>query len=409
MSIKYFPYQLVLGSTYTSIAYNTFYLNSSDNQLLLKYTASSFDFKDYYTSTLSSNGAINSTDLYPLAIRYVDEMQGIYVIERPPFKVDIDFSSRPSNRSRVNPSFLANKQMWIPWTVTIINFDKENIRYDLDIYFNNKPLESLDDLVLPALLPNISNGKVCMGNNPLPKEDIYNKSSDQVSVVNLYNFLFNSYFMGNWNSDLLQFIPNIKFFQEKVNQICSSTKKIPSGFSQLDEWQFYSSASYLTKSLFLFSHLSLEELFEYIEFVKQDTINSNSRYKTSCFPFRQRLSSYADLMKDVTELDYSNPTASALKSNYNSLSLLHTPRENRKFAVVNLTLNNFSQSLLSTDSFLYSLVSNPFTLAHIYKTFHDPIYAEEVTNPYGASIYSEIDYQDISHYISTEEQNANSN
>ena len=143
-----------------------------------------------------------NTDLYPIAVRYVTA-DSKYLIERPPFQIPVDFrfGTAHSGAEKV-PTF----NIWIPWTSTIIDLSVPDVSAlsSTKIFFNDAPLYSIDDPVISCDLPNsYSNGSICFSNS---LNDIHNVldedsvTSNDVSCI--YNYVFNNYMMGGWNSDL---------------------------------------------------------------------------------------------------------------------------------------------------------------------------------------------------------------
>lgn len=154
----------------------------------------------YLKSQLSKNTYTDS--LLPVAVRYVHH-DNIYVIERPPFQIEVDYKQALSAYSgeRIHPV-----KIWIPWTVTILRLDSlhESDFGSVQIFFNDGPLQSLDDVLVPVILPNAyADGKICfaqsMSNyNEILDEDLIKKAD----IGYIYNYIFNNYMMGGWNADL---------------------------------------------------------------------------------------------------------------------------------------------------------------------------------------------------------------
>jgi hypothetical protein len=163
------------------------------------YVASS---REYYQ--LRSSFSINSSseNLYPIAVRYVTK-DNIYVIERPPFQLEVDF--RLGSASSQAPKMYPLK-IWIPWTVMLIKLDSftSGSLSSVRLFFNDGPISSLDDALFSPWLPNAyGNGSICFSTS---MEDFANVlDNDRISsndINYIYNYIFNNYMMGGWNCDL---------------------------------------------------------------------------------------------------------------------------------------------------------------------------------------------------------------
>jgi hypothetical protein len=157
---------------------------------------------DFYSVRQSLINSSVDTNLYPIAVRYVSS-DSKYLIERPPFQISVDYrlGGAHSGASKV-PSF----KIWVPWTETILDLsipDASNLSY-AKIFFNDTPLYSLDDHVIPCDLPNsYANGAICFSNSMNDINSVLDESLlMNNNVAYIYNYVFNNYMMGGWNSDL---------------------------------------------------------------------------------------------------------------------------------------------------------------------------------------------------------------
>ncbi len=151
-------------------------------------------------SLKSSN--VNPDNLYPIAVRYIG-VNNVYVIERPPFKVSVDFKNARAayDQDRISPV-----EIWIPWTVMILPWndiiagDPSSVR----LFFNDGPIQSLEDKLIPGYLPNsYSDGRICWSNSFNNLLSQLNVSGPQSVDINyLYSSILNDYMMGGWNTDL---------------------------------------------------------------------------------------------------------------------------------------------------------------------------------------------------------------
>jgi hypothetical protein len=148
----------------------------------------------------SSN--VNPDTLYPIAVRYIS-LNNVYVIERPPFRVSVDFKNA---RASWEEDPISPVEIWIPWTVMILPWndiiagDPSTVR----LFFNDGPMESLSDKIIPGYLPNsYSDGRICWSNsfNNLLSE-LNLSGPESVDINYLYSSILNDYMMGGWNTDL---------------------------------------------------------------------------------------------------------------------------------------------------------------------------------------------------------------
>lgn len=144
----------------------------------------------------------NPNSLYPIAVRYVSN-DNVYVIERPPFRLSVDFKN---SRAAYDSPKIKPVEIWIPWTVMVlpwnqvVNGEPSNLR----LYFNDGPIQSLDDCVVAPYLPNsYSDGRICWSNSFSNLLSQLNTTGpDSVDVNYLYSSILNDYLMGGWNTDL---------------------------------------------------------------------------------------------------------------------------------------------------------------------------------------------------------------
>ena len=145
---------------------------------------------------------VNPNTLYPIAVRYITK-ENVYIIERPPFKLSVDFKNAPASyaKDKITPL-----DIWIPWTVMvlpvsdIISGDPGRLR----LFFNDGPIQSLDDTVIHGYLPNsYSDGRICWSNSFNQLISQLNVSGpENIDINYLYSSILNDYMMGGWNTDL---------------------------------------------------------------------------------------------------------------------------------------------------------------------------------------------------------------
>lgn len=142
----------------------------------------------------------NSLDLYPLAVREILP-NGYVAIERPPFRLKVDFKPGNAYSSAARKSY----EIWVPWTLTFINPSQvslnENISHDVYLYVSDGALDELGERnYVPCVFPNTySDARICFSNS------LGNLSPEQASantVKDIYTAVFNDYFGGGWNCDI---------------------------------------------------------------------------------------------------------------------------------------------------------------------------------------------------------------
>lgn len=155
--------------------------------------------------------AINDSfnHLLPMAVRHYSESSSSswYLVERPPFKTKIDFSTSKSYNKRKINKHIQNLEIWIPWTLVAIHIPNNTRlmgQMKFHIYMNDSQLNSFDEPVIPCFFPNSStqNGSICIGDTL--GRHVFEESD--FSIKEISNLIFNDYFTGGWNSDILSSI-----------------------------------------------------------------------------------------------------------------------------------------------------------------------------------------------------------
>jgi len=352
-----------------------------ENDLWINYQVSFLNTNKLIDNHSKTN-SIRDYSLLPLAVRYSSPDGKTHVIERPPFEIEIDFSTSTSYRSRITPKFLQSVKMWIPWTVSVISTDYQSnsfsSSFSFHLYFNDGPLQSFDDKLVPCYLPNSSGGNICMGQDSLGTTQLI---QDSASITDIYNHTFNSYF-GGWNCDLCPEMRNSEYFVPIVERI-SATKKnaaIVANYARS-----YNTAKYFKSLLYLLSNTSLQEHVGYITYTKQKT----SHYPTLRRHFEKSVS------KPTISQSYQNATApwariarplTSFYGQYPSVPEQYPSIvQETAFKVV---IKNYDNSLIA------DYISNPYVVASIYKAMlnFDP-----------AILQNEFDHSEIAPYIKQSE------
>jgi len=155
-----------------------------------------------YDRALKSTHA-NVDSLYPIAVRYIND-QNVYVIERPPFKLSVDFKNARASWDTQKTQPL---EIWIPWTVMILplNGIAAGDSSNLKLFFNDGPIQSLSDNLVPVYLPNsYPDGRICWAGSfhaLMSQLDTSNPHSMDINYI--YSSILNDYLMGGWNTDLV--------------------------------------------------------------------------------------------------------------------------------------------------------------------------------------------------------------
>lgn len=158
-------------------------------RLTIQKVYSTSSFLDTFNT--SSNQSFTSSDPYPANIRYFDSGNGYIVMERPPFKINLN--CKPSNASS-NAKPLPQYEIWMPWTVVM--FYKNNLN-NAKIFFSDRPIQSMDHQMIACTMPNTyAHGDICFSNS------LHNLNLSTNSYSDIFIAIVNEYFSGGWNMDL---------------------------------------------------------------------------------------------------------------------------------------------------------------------------------------------------------------
>ena len=179
------------------------YMNANSNFPTvygLNYTSKkASDFFEYFNSLTSYNIENKDiTEIYPIAVRYTNG-KNLWVIERPPFKATVTYRQTRSSSDALKEK---TYDIWMPWTIMVLNIDFSMSSYDSYLFFNDKPLQSLDDKLIPCFFPNIyGDGRMCLNQTTIGlQQHLAKTQSFDISTV--YNYIINDYMSGGWNLDL---------------------------------------------------------------------------------------------------------------------------------------------------------------------------------------------------------------
>ena len=163
-----------------------------------KVTPVSSFFKDLKNKNTVSYDKSYLNTFAPIAVRYTNGTN-LWLVERPPFQANITF--RPSGSSYATGKE-QSYSIWMPWTVMLIDMQPDKSFYDSYLFFNDAPINSLEDHAVPCFFPNMyGDGKMCLNQSGVMlQQHLANTNSFDISTV--YNFLINDYMSGGWNLDL---------------------------------------------------------------------------------------------------------------------------------------------------------------------------------------------------------------
>jgi hypothetical protein len=97
-----------------SLSYNQGNPTIVDNTVFYRYSVFAHSLYEECSLRQSShNYSEDNFAYYPMAVRYADPVNNFYVIERPPFKIDLDFSTSRSYKNRKIPKSFQNKENYL--------------------------------------------------------------------------------------------------------------------------------------------------------------------------------------------------------------------------------------------------------------------------------------------------------
>ena len=226
---KNYYHQLRVHYTTNVLHWTSFYdsnkLNQNSDCVVFEYIKTPYNNffevmnlqeKPYYLNFSNSFTDIENSS-YPIGLRYIDSENDLVVFERPPFKMSIDFSPlKAMSTARKRRKYeMQDVSIWIPWTVYVFNMASKS-QPSIFIYFNNKPLSSCEDIIFPAVLPNVFNdGRICFGDyqNSLNVLHTDMVKSKKYSLKSIFNEALSYFYSGGWNSDIVPAPPYPEFLR----------------------------------------------------------------------------------------------------------------------------------------------------------------------------------------------------
>lgn len=255
-------------------------------------------------------------DLLPMAVRYISYSPSstTYLVERPPFQTQIDYSKNKSFSSRSTFKCIQGSKIWIPWTSMLITVPHKFERYsaiNFVLYFNDGPLMSSEDVLINSFFPNSysSSGQLCTGSQ-LSAHQVNKDNPD--SIKQIANLIYNDYFSGGWNSDISNFLAFNKAMLPALEKISKDNKKyFTLTLSDIYQELLDSSDPLYTRRhisedykdfLYCYSHMTLEEVINYFSILKSNVLNTETNlFRSSNFTFvKDIIKSFSNIKNDFT-------------------------------------------------------------------------------------------------------------
>lgn len=299
---------------------------------------------------------------YPIAVRYADHERGIYLIERPPFQIPLDYSIK-KGPYRKEISFLKDKKIWIPWTLSLVSVGSSIQDYQQKLYVTEGPISSIDDVGVVPFFPNIfSDGRICFGESLYHVSQRIDAGEMSYNFSEVFNYLFNDFF-NSWNPDIsyrttyaFNIIEKMGCFQKIAK---SGVKRHPKNYDSLRHWNS-SSAKFWFFFLYCYSFLDYEEAIHFYREYKKMLSVHDQKHATA---------SVSTIISDVSRLNDSNYANNTYhRNNPNQViwsNFWKLPFPNIVDTRVKVNIVNIPDRVLLTKN----EISNPKLLAFIYYHF----------------------------------------
>lgn len=344
----------------------------------LQYTLKSTDFYLQHMRTKFEVPIDRNTfkQTYPIAVRYTNGTN-LWLIERPPFQASITYRPSGSGYNIRNEGKSKEYNIWMPWTVMLINMDPKSSFYETFLFFNDGPIQSLDEKAIPCFFPNMyHDGRMCLNQTGIMLQQ-HLSETNTFDVNTVYNFILNDYMSGGWNLDLgiqnfdvlRNFGTQFKNAYRVITQGILGDKRYPSAVTGV--YQRISAKKYIANFLNYFSLSPSEEILSVISQAKEtiNVLNSQAHH--------QRFTSYADIIKRINDqIDHSfNSFESKFQSPYldHHFYLLANPN----IDLDNLDKNQIKQLMQASISFFdnkfadqISKINDPNSSNNYYTSFH---------------------------------------
>lgn len=321
------------SSTYRNFVgkYENFIGTSYTKHLTLSYTnLGSVSNNDFY-ALKNKNLSNHAKDfVYPMAVRYISN-KNTYVIERPPFRLNIDYRQ---GTAYSNAGKFPELSMWVPWTVMVFNGAEiaSGEFNNVKLYFNDGPIESLDDILITSFYPNsYGDARICYSGSLSDFNNVLSlREFENGNISYIYNYIFNNYMMGGWNSDLDSYLPT-KFYRAVAANRTSQPANVRKSFPMLElfidpkqDEDFYKKiASSVPKVLFnKLKKMFSRETFSYIHGnASKEKIFSRNFLIFSAFSLEQKINLISEL-KEIVSTNYLGSEHAANKNSYTLRSII---------------------------------------------------------------------------------------
>jgi hypothetical protein len=313
----------------------------------------------YYNSSLTKQNLTTDITPLPLAVRYADQERGFYVVERPPFQIELNYSFKKGPYRKEIPA-LKGKKIWIPWTLSVVHMGNSISDYHHKMYALPKPLNTLeDDSIYPVCLPNIfADGRICLGDSVYHMNQRISDGSMKYNFSDVFNYAFNDFF-NSWNPDLTV-APNIAYSAlqsigcfDKIKN--SGVKKHPKNFDDVSYWK-KSHSKFWFFFLYSYSYLTYEEVLDFYKAY-------NDLYKSRGFqpPANFRVLIDTHIKNKQNEYNYYNSSySSVVRSGWSSF--FRSQYDDIVNSTVSVCVKNIPENTLINKDF----VSNPKFIAYVY-------------------------------------------
>ena len=305
-------YEHITGTSYTKL-------------LTLAYTnIGSVSNKDFYALKNKNLSNYSKDFVYPMAVRYISS-KNTYVIERPPFKLNIDYRQ---GTAYSNAGKFPELSMWVPWTVMVFNGSEiaSGEFNNVKLYFNDGPIQSLDDILINSFYPNsYSDARICYSGSLSDFNNVLSlREFENGNISYIYNYIFNNYMMGGWNSDLDSYLPT-KFYRAIAANKGSQPPVPCKSFPMLelfvdpkqDEELYKKIANSVPKVFFnRLKKLFSKDTFSYIHnSLSKEKIFSRNFLIFSAFSLEQKINLISEL-KEIVSTNYLNTDHIANKNSH---------------------------------------------------------------------------------------------
>jgi hypothetical protein len=291
-----------------------FYYTDTVNQISVKkeYPYSSYGLFHSSTTLKKTSDFLNSLNnyikpqknalisgkFYPIAVRYTNNVN-YWIIERPPFLAKIDFKQGRSNSVVDSKDY----EIWIPWTVMVIDMDPKTSMYKSSLFFNDGPMSTLDEKAIPCFLMNMyDDGNMCLNQTSIYLQQ-HLADTQSFDIFTVYNFILNDYMSGGWNTDLgMNTFDRLRSVSSPFAQLAerallgnpdlkTKISRTPSG-RRKDNIYYHNVLTELC-------NLSLPEIMSLVASAKASVSNPDNRYRNNYRTYSQLID------RDLKEMNHS--------------------------------------------------------------------------------------------------------